>query len=191
MKQIAKIEAAEDKRDANARLSRVIKKKVDSVKYPLQLLKIAYGGQTKGKSYSEEEDRFLLVQLSKYGIGKEDTYDLIKRDISEWPAFRFDWFLKSRTPVEIGRRCTTLITLIDKEKDSEKPAPRRTPAGTFLSNKMRNAVTLGVRQYRLDAIRRDFKLFGNFRDAGKDKPTVAFDGIEMSSYKGNRRILEQ
>ena len=30
---------------------------------------------------------------------------------------------------------------------------------------MRNAVTLGVRQYRLDAIRRDFKLFGNFRDA--------------------------
>lgn len=108
----------------------MIKKKVDSVKYPLQLLKIAYGGQTKGKSYSEEEDRFLLVQLSKYGIGKEDTYDLIKRDISEWPAFRFDWFLKSRTPVEIGRRCTTLITLIDKEKDSEKPAPRRTPAGT-------------------------------------------------------------
>ena len=30
---------------------------------------------------------------------------------------------------------------------------------------MRNAVTLGVSHYRLDAIRRDFKLFGDFRDA--------------------------
>ncbi len=33
------------------------------------------------------------------------------------PAFRFDWFIKSRTATELQRRCTTLISLIEKEND--------------------------------------------------------------------------
>lgn len=57
-------------------------------------MKIQYANQTKGKSYSEEEDRYLLCQLAKYGVGKEDTFDNIKRDIADFPAFRFDWFIK-------------------------------------------------------------------------------------------------
>ena len=31
------------------------------------------------------------------------------------PQFRFDWFLKSRTAMELQRRCNTLITLIERE----------------------------------------------------------------------------
>lgn len=31
------------------------------------------------------------------------------------PQFRFDWFLKSRTALELQRRCNTLITLIERE----------------------------------------------------------------------------
>ena len=73
----------------------MIKRKVEEVQYPLQQLKITYANQTKGKSYSEDEDRFLLVEIAKYGVGKEDAYERIKRDINEWPAFRFDWFMKS------------------------------------------------------------------------------------------------
>jgi hypothetical protein len=73
----------------------MIKRKVEEVQYPLQQLKITYANQTKGKSYSEDEDRFLLVEIAKYGVGKEDAYERIKRDINECPAFRFDWFLKS------------------------------------------------------------------------------------------------
>src|SRR5271157_3960537 len=42
---------------------------------------------------------------------------------------------------------------------------RRTPTGTFLSNTMRHAVTLGVGQNRLDTIRRNLKLFHDFGDA--------------------------
>src|ERR1035441_7037443 len=42
---------------------------------------------------------------------------------------------------------------------------RRTPTGTFLSNTMRNAVTLGVSQNRLDPVRRNLKLFHDFGDA--------------------------
>ena len=30
-------------------------------------------------------------------------------------AFRFDWFIKSRTAMELQRRCNTLITLIERE----------------------------------------------------------------------------
>ncbi|GAA6060422.1 hypothetical protein JCM10212_002190 [Sporobolomyces blumeae] len=112
---IAKIENADTKRAKESRLEELIKRKVASVPYPLQQLKIIYANQTKGKSYSDDEDRFLLVELAKYGIGKEDTYERIKRDINEWPAFRFDWFMKSRTAQEIGRRCQTLTALVDKE----------------------------------------------------------------------------
>ena len=75
--------------------------------------------QTKGKTYTEEEDRFLLVQLNKYGLTSEGVYDKIKKDISNWPAFRFDWFIKSRTPIELQRRCTTLISLVQKEAVSD------------------------------------------------------------------------
>lgn len=31
------------------------------------------------------------------------------------PQFRFDWFIKSRTAMELQRRCNTLITLIERE----------------------------------------------------------------------------
>ncbi|GAA5986339.1 hypothetical protein JCM10908_003710 [Rhodotorula pacifica] len=112
---IAKIEAAESKREGYDRQTQMIKRKVEEVQYPLQQLKIVYANQTKGKSYSEDEDRFLLVEIAKYGIGKEDAYERIKRDINEWPAFRFDWFMKSRTAAEIARRCQTLISLVEKE----------------------------------------------------------------------------
>ena len=29
--------------------------------------------------------------------------------------FRFDWFFLSRTPIEIGRRCTTLLNTVARE----------------------------------------------------------------------------
>lgn len=106
---------ADAKRAKEARVENLIKSKVASVPYPLQQMKIVYANQTKGKSYSDDEDRFLLVELAKYGVGKDDTYEKIKRDINEWPAFRFDWFMKSRTSIEIGRRCVTLVGLVEKE----------------------------------------------------------------------------
>ncbi|GAA5977723.1 hypothetical protein JCM5350_002330 [Sporobolomyces pararoseus] len=114
-KLMTRFSTADAKRAKEARVENLIKAKVASVPYPLQQMKIVYSNQTKGKSYSDDEDRFLLVELAKYGIGKDDTYDRIKRDINEWPAFRFDWFLKSRTAPEIGRRCQTLIGLVERE----------------------------------------------------------------------------
>lgn len=93
---IKKIEDAEAGRLRNDRLSALVKKKVASVSYPLQQIKIIYANQTKGKSYTDEEDRFLLCELAKYGVGKEDTPDKIKADINSSPLWLFDWYLKSR-----------------------------------------------------------------------------------------------
>ena len=112
---INRIESGEENLEIQATKMRAISNKVRSCKYPLQLLSIPYGPQQKGKQYTEEEDRFILTRLNFHGLGSEDTYDKIKRDILEHPAFRMDWFLKSRTPTEISRRCHTLISLVLKE----------------------------------------------------------------------------
>ncbi|KAF8511886.1 HAND-domain-containing protein [Hysterangium stoloniferum] len=41
---------------------------------------------------------YLLCQLNYDGLKSPDMYDRIKKDITESPDFRFDWFFKSRMP---------------------------------------------------------------------------------------------
>jgi len=74
---------------------------------------------TKGKVYSEEEDRYLLCRLHHYGMGLDDVYERIKKDVTEFPVFRFDWFFKSRSPQELQRRCNTLLGMIEKEAEAK------------------------------------------------------------------------
>lgn len=111
---ISKIEEGEQKIRRFQDIQSALTNKVKKLKLPLQQLKISYG-QNKGKSYTEEEDRFLLVALERLGYGSEDVYELIRQEIRDSPLFRFDWFLKSRTSQEIARRCNTLVSLITKE----------------------------------------------------------------------------
>ncbi len=86
-KHLERIEVGEKQREKRHREMSVLRAKVDGIDHPMQKLSIPYG-QNKGKQYSEEEDRFLLVRLCKWGIHNENAWDLIKRDIGEWPAFR-------------------------------------------------------------------------------------------------------
>jgi SWI/SNF-related matrix-associated actin-dependent regulator of chromatin subfamily A member 5 len=58
-------------------------------------------GANKGKAYTEEEDRFILCSVHKLGYG---NWDDLKAEIRKSWRFRFDWFFKSRTPQELGRR---------------------------------------------------------------------------------------
>jgi SWI/SNF-related matrix-associated actin-dependent regulator of chromatin subfamily A member 5 len=95
---------------------KMLRKKLSQVRVPLQQLKINYSVSTTNKKvYTEEEDRFLLVLLDKFGVDSEGIYDRIRDEIRESPLFRFDWFFLSRTPIEISRRCNTLLTTIVKE----------------------------------------------------------------------------
>ncbi|RCI08142.1 hypothetical protein L249_6330 [Ophiocordyceps polyrhachis-furcata BCC 54312] len=95
---------------------KLLRKKMQQYRVPLQQLKINYSVSTTNKKvYTEEEDRFLLVLLDKHGIDSEGLYDKMRDDIRASPLFRFDWFFLSRTATELSRRCTTLITTIVKE----------------------------------------------------------------------------
>ncbi|CAK3740071.1 ISWI chromatin-remodeling complex ATPase ISW2 [Lecanosticta acicola] len=96
----------------------MLKRKLSMYRVPLQQLKLNYTVSTTNKKvYTEEEDRFLLVMLNKYGIDTEGLYEKIRDEIRESPLFRFDWFFLSRTPQEISRRCATLITTVTREME--------------------------------------------------------------------------
>ena len=120
----------------------MLRAKIALYPYPMQELELTYN-QAKGKVYSEEEDRYLLCRLGYYGLEADDVYERIKKDISDFPVFRFDWFIKSRTPIELARRCNTLLTMIAKEKgghvdeddDGGVPAPAPTKGKGKVSRK--------------------------------------------------------
>lgn len=114
-----RIEEGEAKRNKRSNLEALLAKKIESVRYPMQELELNYP-TTKGKVYSEEEDRYLLVRLHHYGMTAEDVYERIKKDITEFPVFRFDWFFKSRSPQELQRRCNTLLSMIEKEAEARQ-----------------------------------------------------------------------
>lgn len=119
---IKHIEDGEEKLKKIEHQRKTLRKKMSMYRVPLQQLKINYSVSTTNKKvYSEEEDRFLLVQLDKHGLDKEGIYDLIRDEIRDSPLFRFDWFFLSRTADELKRRCTTLLTTIVKEFEDAKP----------------------------------------------------------------------
>ena len=115
-KYLATIEAGEEKSRKMDHQRAMLKKKMDMYRVPLQQLKLNYSVSTTNKKvYTEEEDRFLLVMLDRYGIEGDGIHERIRDEIRESPLFRFDWFFLSRTPQEIGRRCTTLLTTVARE----------------------------------------------------------------------------
>jgi SWI/SNF-related matrix-associated actin-dependent regulator of chromatin subfamily A member 5 len=108
------IEKGEAKIQRRISIKKALDAKMARYKAPFFQLKIQYG-TNKGKNYTEEEDRFLLCFLHKLGFDKENVYDELRYAIRQAPQFRFDWFIKSRTSLELQRRCNTLITLIERE----------------------------------------------------------------------------
>lgn len=122
-KYIQAIELGEEKTRKIEHQRQMLKKKMSQYRVPLQQLKINYSVSTTNKKvYTEEEDRFLLVLLDKYGVDSDGIYERMRDDIRESPLFRFDWFFLSRTPIEISRRCTTLLTTVAREfEDHSKP----------------------------------------------------------------------
>ncbi|KAF7428182.1 hypothetical protein PC9H_007403 [Pleurotus ostreatus] len=116
---VVRITEGEAKRNKRDNLENLLHEKITSVRYPMQELELNYP-QTKGKVYSEEEDRYLLCRLHHYGMQADDVYERIKKDITEFPVFRFDWFFKSRSPQELQRRCNTLLGMIEKEAEARQ-----------------------------------------------------------------------
>lgn len=115
-KHIKAIEAGEERMRTNERNRKLIRRKMEMYRVPLQQLKINYTVSTTNKKvYTEEEDRFLLVMMDKHGVDGEGLYERIRDEIRDSPIFRFDWFFLSRTPIELSRRCATLLNTVVKE----------------------------------------------------------------------------
>merc|ERR1712062_528007 len=113
---MAQIEKGEAKIQRRALIRKALDAKIARYRAPFHQLRIAYG-TNKGKNYTEEEDRFLVCMLHKLGFDKENVYEELRAAVRNAPQFRFDWFIKSRTAMELQRRCNTLITLIERENN--------------------------------------------------------------------------
>lgn len=93
-----------------------LRRKISQYTNPLFELTLKQPPSSNNKrTFSEEEDRFLLVMLFKYGLGRENLYELIRDEIRECPLFELDFFFQSRTPMELNRRAVTLLQCLEKE----------------------------------------------------------------------------
>ena len=89
--------------------------------------------------------------LHKLGFDKENVYEELRAAVRNAPQFRFDWFIKSRTAMELQRRCNTLITLIEREnheiEEKEKAEKKSKKSGSG-GNKSENSKSDDKRQSR-------------------------------------------
>lgn len=116
----ALVEAGQEKTERLRTQSELIKRKVESCDAPLQQLTFDMPSSNSGRrTYSDEEDRFLVYSLYNFGLDAPNLYEQIREAIRESPLFRFDWFFLSRTPQELSRRCQTLLGAITREYDDK------------------------------------------------------------------------
>merc|ERR1719331_1176569 len=138
---MAQIEKGEARIQRRALIKKALDAKIARYKAPFHQLRIAYG-TNKGKNYTEEEDRFLVCMLHKLGFDKENVYEELRASVRNAPQFRFDWFIKSRTAMELQRRCNTLIMLIEKEmneiEEREKLDRKKNKGKTEKKRKRKN-----------------------------------------------------
>jgi len=130
---LGNIERGEAKLQRQNEMLKNVKRKLEMYKNPWRDLKLVYGSSSKVKSYTEEEDRFLLCSIPEVGFG---NWEELKAQIRQHWLFRFDWFIKSRTPKELQRRIETLINLVEKEfEEIDKKRPGGGGGGAPASKK--------------------------------------------------------
>ena len=112
---IKNIERGEQKIQRQQHIVNTLAAKLGQYRNPWRELRLHYG-QNRGRAYTEEEDRFLLCKMHQLGYG---AWEELKAEVRKSWLFRFDWFLKSRTPQELGRRCDTLIRIVEKELEGD------------------------------------------------------------------------
>ena len=67
------------------------------------------------KTYTEEQDRFILLMIFKYGLDNENVYEEIRQEIKNSPLFEIDYGFKQKSAGELSRRGTTLLQCLEKE----------------------------------------------------------------------------
>ncbi|KAB8284604.1 SNF2 family N-terminal domain-domain-containing protein [Yarrowia lipolytica] len=124
-KYIAVIEQGEEKLKRQRQQQELIKTKLKECKVPMNELPIVYPANNSKRVYSEEEDRFILMMVNKYGLEHPKLFEKIRKEIKKSPHFRFDWFFLSRSTSELSRRCTTLMLTLSREVEGPRTIKRK------------------------------------------------------------------
>ena len=111
---MAQIEKGENKLNQQKCRNNALNIKMSAYKDPFNELKINYGTK-KSSDFELDDDKFLLCLLYEIGLEKENLYDIIRNKIRDSSHMRFNFFLKSRTAVELQKRCQKLLSIIEKE----------------------------------------------------------------------------
>lgn len=122
------IEDGEARIQRRKEMERALSAKVGRYKDPWKELDVVYSG-SRSKTFIDDEDRWLVCMTNQLGYGR---FEILKAEVRKAWQFRFNWWIKSRTPIELKRRIDSLIKLIEKENtelaEAEKAEKRRKAA---------------------------------------------------------------
>lgn len=122
---MAQIEAGESRSRKQNYQFEILKTKVTGCRAPLSEMQISYPVSNVRRSYSEDEDRFLLVAMYELGLDTPNLFEEIRARIRTCGLFDYDWYFMSRSAVEISRRCSTLLLIITREVDGPNALKRK------------------------------------------------------------------
>ncbi|ODQ68083.1 hypothetical protein NADFUDRAFT_20910 [Nadsonia fulvescens var. elongata DSM 6958] len=145
-KYLAQIEAGEKRASKLNHQAALLRRKIEQYRVPMQEMKIHYPANNSKRSYTEEEDRFILLTVDSLGLYTANLWEKVHYELKKSPYFRFDWFFLSRTPVELSRRCTTLLLAVTREFEGpdamkRKSGPKYSRNNTANLNTPTNAAT--------------------------------------------------
>lgn len=107
------IDSEEDKLKITKLQQEALRRKLSEYDHPMTELKIKYPPNL--KTYSIEEDRFILLMLFKYGLDRPDVYDLIREEIRSSPLFTLNYSFRNKKSPELAKRGNQLLNIIEKE----------------------------------------------------------------------------
>lgn len=122
---LAQIEVGEERIRKLQHQQKLLRQKIEKYRVPQSEMHITYPANNSKKVYSTDEDRFILIMADKYGLDTDNLWERVKEDIKKSPLFRFDWFFLSRTPVELSRRCATLLLAVTREIEGPNAMKRK------------------------------------------------------------------
>ena len=110
------IERGEEKLKRSERFLLALEKKAAACSDPKVQLRIHTKTGRQEASFTEEEDGMILYGVWK--IGELGKWDEVLRILRAHPPFRFDWFIRSRSPGDIARRADTLLRMVEREQNA-------------------------------------------------------------------------
>eukprot|EP00916_Digyalum_oweni_P009359 GHVL01015781.1.p1 GENE.GHVL01015781.1~~GHVL01015781.1.p1 ORF type:complete len:1001 (-),score=230.73 GHVL01015781.1:13-3015(-) len=120
-KLVTRIDRGEQRINKIETVKSELAKKMSRFPAPWEQLTISNYGGNRSKTFTESCDRFLICMTHMLGYGK---WLQLRNEIKKEPKFRFDWFLKTRTILDLQKRVDILFKLIEKEN---KEIPQQIP----------------------------------------------------------------